>query len=123
MITDNIIIIGAVIVISLVIDGAILILSKILPKYSPSEIKESRYEAGNIPIRKQKQKLPMQYFGYMYMFMALEPVLVLILILSVYPSLSFYTLFALTAILFTPAIYFGYRMTLSMTYRGVADER
>jgi NADH-quinone oxidoreductase subunit A len=122
MVIDNIIIIGAVIGISLVIDGAILILSKILPRYRITEIKESRFEAGNIPIRNPKHRIPMQYFGYMYMFMAIEPVLVLLLLFSVYPSLNFYTLLAITAILFVPAVFFGYKLTLSMAYGREAYE-
>jgi NADH-quinone oxidoreductase subunit A len=122
MVIDNIIIIGAVIVISLLIDGAILILSKILPRYRITEVKESRFEAGNIPIRNPKYKIPMQYFGYMYMFMAIEPVLVLLLLFSVYPSLNFYILLLLTAVLFIPAVFFGYKLTLSMAYGREAYE-
>ncbi|MBO8181224.1 MAG: NADH-quinone oxidoreductase subunit A [Archaeoglobus sp.] len=119
---DNIIIIGALIVVSLVIDGAILVLSKILPRYKKSEIKILRYEAGNIPIRNPKKRIPMQYFGYMYMFMAVEPVIILLLVLAVFAGLSFFILLAVAAIAFIPAIYFGYMLTLEMAYRRVAYE-
>jgi NADH-quinone oxidoreductase subunit A len=122
MIIDNIIVIGAVIVISLVMDGAILILTKILPKYNITEIKESRFEAGNLPIRNPKHRIPMQYFGYMYMFMAIEPVLVLLLLFAAYPSLDFYMLLGISAILFIPAVFFGYKLTLSMAYGREAYE-
>lgn len=122
MIGDNIIIIGALIVVSLVIDGAILVLSKILPRYKKSEIKILRYEAGNIPIRNPKKRIPMQYFGYMYMFMAVEPVIILLLVLAVFAGLSFFILLAVAAIAFIPAIYFGYMLTLEMAYRRVAYE-
>jgi NADH-quinone oxidoreductase subunit A len=121
---DSVVVVIAVVVISLIMDGAILILSKILPKYTHNEIKISRYEAGNIPIKDPKSRIPMQYFGYMFMFMALEPVLVLILILAVTPTLSFFAILGVTALLFIPAIYSGYRITTSMAYfRGDADER
>jgi len=120
---DNIIVIGALIFISLFIDVAILILAKILPKANPTEIKISRYEAGNIPIRNPKYKLPMQYFGFMFMFMAAEPVIVLLLLFSVYPGTSFYILLAISFVLLFPAIYAGYRMTLEITYGKEMKER
>jgi len=123
MIEDNIIIIGAVILLSLVMDGAILVLAKILPRYKKSEIKVLRYEAGNIPERNPKKRIPMQYFGYMYMFMALEPVIVLLLIMAVFAGINFFMLLGVAAIAFIPAIYFGYKLTLEMAYRrGVAYE-
>jgi len=121
MIEDNIIIIGALILISLVMDGAILILSKILPRYKKSDIKILRYEAGNLPIRNPKKRIPMQYFGYMYMFMAVEPVIVVLLLLAVYPTLNFFLLLGISALIFIPAIYFAYKIALDMAYgRGEA---
>ncbi|AGK61717.1 NADH dehydrogenase subunit A [Archaeoglobus sulfaticallidus PM70-1] len=114
---DNVIVIGAVIVISLLVDAAILVLAKILPKYNLTEIKTSRYEAGNIPIREPKKRLPMQYFGYMYMFMALEPVLVIVLLLSIKPTISFFAILGISVILFIPAIYFGYNLANDIAYR------
>ena len=122
MIDDSILIIGALILISLVMDGAILVLAKILPRYKKSEIKILRYEAGNLPIRNPKKRIPMQYFGYMYMFMALEPAVVLLLILAIFPGMSFYILLAISAIAFIPAIYFAFKLTLEMAYRGEAHE-
>jgi NADH-quinone oxidoreductase subunit A len=117
---ENAIIIGFVLLVCVLIDIIILILSKIWPVYHLSEVKTSRWEAGNLPIRYPKYTLPMQYLGFMFMFMAAEPILVILLLFSAYPAVNFYILLLLALLLLLPAIYVGYKISVEMAYsRGL----
>ncbi|MHC1636304.1 MAG: NADH-quinone oxidoreductase subunit A [Candidatus Methanospirareceae archaeon] len=110
MMIENVVVIAALIAICLIVDGVLLIIVRILPRYSPTDVKMSRFEAGNIPIRYPKYTLPMQYFGFMFMFMAAEPVVVLLLILSAFPNLNFFIILSLSLLLLLPGIYVGYKI-------------
>jgi NADH-quinone oxidoreductase subunit A len=74
-----------------------------------SEVKNSRYEAGNLPRGIARGKIGFQYLGYLILFAAVEPIIILILILS--PSLSveykktMATILSSVAILFPVIIY------------------
>lgn len=113
MIENNVLVVGVLIFICLLVDGVLLILIKILPRYSPTEVKMSRWEAGNIPIKFPKYTLPMQYFGFMFMFMAVEPIIVLLLIFSAFPTVNFLILLLFSFLFLLPAIYAGYRMMIT----------
>jgi NADH-quinone oxidoreductase subunit A len=119
---ENAIIIGFVLLVCVLMDVIILILSKIWPVYHPSEVKTSRWEAGNIPIRHPKYTLPMQYFGFMFMFMAVEPILVILFIFSAYPSVNFYLILLLSLLLLLPALYVGYKISIEMAYEPSTKE-
>jgi len=119
---ENAIIIGLVLFVCVLVDVIMLILSKIWPVYHLSEVKTSRWEAGNIPIRLPKYTLPMQYFGFMFMFMAVEPILVTFLLFSAYPSVNFYLILLLSLLLLLPAIYVGYKISLEMAYEPSSKE-
>ena len=114
---ENAVVVGLVLLVCVLMDIVLLILSKIWPIYHPSEVKMSRWEAGNIPIRLPKYTLPMQYFGFMFMFMAAEPILVILLLFSAYPSVNFYLVLLLSLLLLLPAIYVGYKISLEMAYK------
>jgi len=111
---ENALIIGVLIVICVLVDGVLLLLVKILPRYNLTEIKTMRWEAGNPPMKFPKYTLPMQYFGYMFLFMAAEPIIVILLLFSAYPSGSFTILLLLSLLLLLPAVYVGYKITLEM---------
>ena len=111
---ENVLIIAVLVLICVAVDGILLLLVKVLPRYNLTEIKTMRWEAGNPPLKFQKFTLPMQYFGYMFLFMAAEPIVVILLLFSAYPSLSFTVLLLLTLLLLLPALYVGYKMTLEM---------
>ncbi len=119
---ENALIIGLVIFVCVLVDIIMLILSKILPVYHLSEVKTSRWEAGNIPIRHPKYTLPMQYFGFMFMFMAVEPILVMLLVFSAYPSVNFYLVLLLSLLLLLPALYVGYKISIEMAYEPSTKE-
>ncbi|MCK4476405.1 MAG: hypothetical protein KAU16_06730 [Methanophagales archaeon] len=110
----NAVAVGVLLLACILMDMAILILIKIWPIYHPSEVKLSRWEAGNIPIRLPKYTLPMQYFGFMFMFMAVEPILVILLVFSAYPTPNFYLVLLLSLLFLLPAIYVGYKISLEM---------
>jgi NADH:ubiquinone oxidoreductase subunit 3 (subunit A) len=111
---ENALIIGVLIVVCVLVDGVLLLLVKILPRYNLTEIKTMRWEAGNPPMKFPKYTLPMQYFGYMFLFMAAEPIIVILLLFSAYPSGSFTILLLLSLLLLLPAVYVGYKITLEM---------
>jgi NADH:ubiquinone oxidoreductase subunit 3 (subunit A) len=111
---ENILIIAVLIVVAVLIDGVLLLLVKVLPRYNLTEIKTMRWEAGNPPLEFPKYTLPMQYFGYMFLFMAAEPIVVILLLFSAYPSLGFTLLLLLSLVLLLPAVYVGYGLTLEM---------
>ena len=111
---ENVVLIGLVLLVCVATDFALLIIIKILPMYYPSEVKMSRWEAGNLPIKYPKFTLPMQYFGFMFMFMAAEPIIVVLLLLSAYPSLDFIVLMLLVLLLLLPAIGVGYKVSLEI---------
>ena len=111
---ENALIIGVLIVVCVLVDGVLLLLVKILPRYNLTEIKTMRWEAGNPPMKFPKYTLPMQYFGYMFLFMAAEPIIVILLLFSAYPSGSFPILLLLSLLLLLPAVYVGYKITLEM---------
>ncbi len=108
---ENILIIAVLIVVAVLIDGVLLLLVKVLPRYNLTEIKTMRWEAGNPPLKFPKYTLPMQYFGYMFLFMAAEPIVVILLLFSAYPSLGFTLLLLLSLVLLLPAVYVGYGLT------------
>ncbi|NVM23585.1 MAG: NADH-quinone oxidoreductase subunit A [Desulfobacterales bacterium] len=111
---ENVLIIGVLVLICVLVDGILLLLVKVLPRYNLTEIKTMRWEAGNPPMKFPKYTLPMQYFGYMFLFMAAEPIIVILLLFSAHPSLSFTMLLLLSLLLLLPAIYVGYEITLEM---------
>jgi|GEM_PF-280625 len=115
---ENAVVVGLVLGFCVIMDLAILVLSKILPIYFPSAVKQSRWEAGNLPIERPKYTLPMQYFGFMFMFMAAEPILVVLLLLSAYPTTDFILLLLLALLLLVPAIWVGYKVALEMAAGG-----
>ncbi len=112
---EAVLVIAVLILVCLLTDGALLIIMKILPRYNPTEIKMSRWEAGNIPIKYPKYTLPMQYFGFMFMFMAVEPIIVIVLLFSAYPGPWFLALLLLSFLLLLPAIYVGYKIAMEMS--------
>jgi NADH-quinone oxidoreductase subunit A len=112
---ENALIVVLLFAVCIVMDIALLILSKILPMYYPSEVKQSRWESGNLPIKNQKFVLPMQYFGYMFMFMAAEPILVVLFLFSAYPRApNFIIMLLLSLLLLVPAVYLGYQISNEM---------
>ena len=112
---ENALVVVVLFVVCIVMDIALLILSKILPMYYPSEVKQSRWESGNLPIKNQKFVLPMQYFGYMFMFMAAEPILVVLFLFSAYPRApNFIIMLLLSLLLLVPAVYVGYKVSVEM---------
>ncbi|RLG34862.1 NADH-quinone oxidoreductase subunit A [Methanosarcinales archaeon] len=109
---ENAAVVGLLLAVCVLMDSVLLILSKIWPRYHPTEVKMSRWESGNLPIRNPKYTLPMQYFGFMFMFMAAEPILVILLLLSAYPTVHLYpVLLLLSLLLLLPAIYVGYKVS------------
>ncbi len=120
---ENVVLIGIVLAVCVLTDVALLLLVKILPMYYPSDLKVSRWEAGNIPIRHPKFTLPMQYLGFMFMFMAAEPIIVLLLLLSAYPSMEFIALMLMVLLLLLPAIYVGYKASLDIAGIGAGHQK
>nr|QNO53348.1 hypothetical protein KFLEFLPM_00001 [Methanosarcinales archaeon ANME-1 ERB6] len=108
----NVVVVGLVLVICILLDIVFFTLTKIWPRYYPSEVKQSRWESGNMPIRLPKYTLPMPYFGFMFMFMAAEPILVIILLFSAYPTVYFYAVLLLSLLLLLPTIYVGYKVSV-----------
>lgn len=112
---ENVLIIGVLILVCLLVDGILLLLVKVLPRYNLTEIKTMRWEAGNPPMKFPKYTLPMQYFGYMFLFMVAEPIIVILLLFSAYPEYpGFMILLLLSLLLLLPAVYVGYKITLGM---------
>jgi len=111
---ENAFIIGVLILVCVLVDGVLLLLIRVIPRYNLTEIKTMRWEAGNPPMKFPKYTLPMQYFGYMFLFMAAEPIIVILLLFSAYPSGSFTILLLLSLLLLLPAVYVGYKITLEM---------
>lgn len=111
---ETVLLIAILIVVSVLIDGVLLLLVKVLPRYNLTEIKTMRWEAGNPPMKLPKFTLPMQYFGYMYLFMAAEPIVVLLLLFAAHPGTSYLLFLVLTLVLLLPALYVGYQITLEM---------
>uniref|UniRef100_A0A7C2SP28 NADH-quinone oxidoreductase subunit A n=1 Tax=Archaeoglobus fulgidus TaxID=2234 RepID=A0A7C2SP28_ARCFL len=111
---ENTLVVVVVIAVALITDIAVLVLAKILPRYRPTEVKVSRFEAGNPPLGLQKWTLPMQYIGFMIMFMAFEPILVIILLLSGTPTLDVIALTILALILLLPALHVAYNYSLEI---------
>ncbi|MET1124886.1 MAG: NADH-quinone oxidoreductase subunit A [Archaeoglobaceae archaeon] len=103
-----------VIAVALLTDVAVLVLAKILPRYRPTPVKLSRFEAGNPPLGLQKWKLPMQYVGFMMLFMAAEPIVALLILLAAFPSLDVYALTIAALIMFLPVAYVGYNYSLEI---------
>ena len=121
-IVENTLIVVIVVAVALITDVAVLILAKILPRYRPTDIKMSRFEAGNPPLGHQKWTLPMQYIGFMIMFMAFEPILVLLLLFSSTPNLDIFALTILAFLLILPALYVAYNYSLEIAkLRGDAN--
>jgi NADH-quinone oxidoreductase subunit A len=111
---ENTLVVVIVVAVALITDIAILVLAKILPRYRPTDVKISRFEAGNPPVGLQKWTLPMQYIGFMIMFMAFEPVLVLLLLFSGTPTLDVFVLTLLAFVLILPALYVAYNYSLEI---------
>jgi len=111
---ENTLIVTIVIVVALIADIAILVMAKILPRYRPTDVKISRFEAGNPPLGFQKWTLPMQYLGFMIMFMAFEPILVLLLLFSSFPNLDVFALTILAFLLILPGVYVAYNYSLEI---------
>ncbi len=120
---ENVVLIGVVLAVCVLTDVALLLLVKILPMYYPSDLKVSRWESGNLPIKHPKFTLPMQYFGFMFMFMAAEPIIVLLLLLSAYPSMEFIALMLMVLLLLLPAIYVGYKAAIEMADIGTKHQK
>ncbi len=107
---EAILLIGVILLICVLVDGVLLALVKILPRYDRTEIKTMRWEAGNPPMKNPKYALPMQYFGYMFLFMAAEPIVVILFLFAACPGLNFTVLLLLSMVLLLPAIYVGYKI-------------
>lgn len=101
-------------ILCLIIDGAIVVLAKVLPKYNPTFVKTQRFEAGNPPLAAPKYVLPMQYAGFLIMFMAVEPVLVLLLLFSAYPTIDAIVLILISIVLLIPVVYVSYQYALDI---------
>jgi NADH-quinone oxidoreductase subunit A len=123
MMIENALIISFVLLVCIILDIALILLSAILPRYHPSDVKQSRWEAGNLPIKYPKYTLPMQYLGFMFMFMAAEPILVILLLLAAYPAVNYYIVLLLALLLLLPAIYVGYKVSLEMAYRSISKSK
>ncbi|MFQ6054508.1 MAG: NADH-quinone oxidoreductase subunit A [Methanosarcinales archaeon] len=106
---QNALVVAGLVVVCLVIDGAIVLLSKLLPKYNPTPVKLQRFEAGNWPVGVPKSVLPMQYFGFLFMFMACEPIVVLLLLFSANPTDYAIVLLLLSLLILLPAVYVSYK--------------
>ncbi|WP_202320610.1 NADH-quinone oxidoreductase subunit A [Archaeoglobus neptunius] len=111
---ENALIVVIVIAVALITDVAVLLLAKLFPRYRPTDVKMSRFEAGNPPLGIPKWTLPMQYIGFMIMFMAFEPILVLLLLFSGAPTLDVFALTILAFLLMLPAIYVAYHYSLEI---------
>ncbi|MEM2070337.1 MAG: NADH-quinone oxidoreductase subunit A [Archaeoglobaceae archaeon] len=111
---ESTLVIAVIVAVALLTAVAVLILAKIFPKYTITDVKIARFEAGNVPIGWQKSKDPMQYIGFMLLFMSLEPVTVLILLFAAFPSIDVYALTLTALIMFIPAIYVGYRYAVEI---------
>ncbi len=111
---ENALIVAVVIAVALITDIAILVLAKILPRYRPTDVKTSRFEAGNPPLGPQKWTLPMQYIGFMIMFMAFEPILVLLFLFSGFPGVDVFALTVIAFVMLLPAIYVAYNYSLEI---------
>ncbi len=112
---ENALVVVLLFAVCIIMDVALLIISKIIPMYYPSEVKQSRWEAGNLPIKNQKFVLPMQYFGFMFMFMAVEPVIVTLFLFSAYPRApNFIPILLLSLLLLVPAVYVGYKVSVEI---------
>jgi NADH-quinone oxidoreductase subunit A len=57
-------------------------------KREGSDLKVSRYEAGNVPKYEARVKYGMQYLGFFIIFASFEPVVLLLLLIS--PSVKVY---------------------------------
>jgi len=112
---EVILLIGLVVLICVLVDGILLLLVKILPRYDLTEIKTMRWEAGNPAMKNPKYALPMQYFGYMFLFMAAEPIVVILFLFAACPGFNFLVLLLLSLLLLLPAIYAGYRIAGEMS--------
>jgi len=106
---EEVFVIGLVIGVCLITDVAIIVMAKLLPKYNLTELKTSRWEAGNLPVESPKYLLPMQYLGFMLIFMAVEPIAVVLFILSACPHINYYILLILLTMILVPGILIGYR--------------
>ncbi|MCS7121108.1 MAG: NADH-quinone oxidoreductase subunit A [Archaeoglobaceae archaeon] len=111
---ESILIVLIIIAVTLIIDLVIVVLAKILPKYKPTPVKLSRFEAGNVPVGFQKWKLPMQYIGFMVLFMTLEPVAVLLLLFAALPTIDVYAITLIALVMFLPVVYVGYDYSLEI---------
>ncbi|ADB58625.1 NADH-quinone oxidoreductase subunit A [Archaeoglobus profundus] len=105
---DALTLIGLVVAVGLVIDLIMLILTKLLPEKVKSEVKEMRYEAGNVPIERPKHALPFQYVPYLILFLAVEPIAVLMLLLS--PFSDYIKFLAVTLALLIPPLLGGVKL-------------
>lgn len=108
---ENAFVIGLILVVCVLTDVMILALSKILPRYNLTDLKRSRWEAGNLPVPNPKSALPIQYLGFMFIFMAVEPILVTLFIFAAYPGLNFYIILIVSLLIVLPAIYVGVKVT------------
>jgi len=68
-------------------------------KKEGSEIKVSRFEAGNVPKYEARVRYGMQYLGFFIIFASFEPIVLLLLFLS--PASSFYAGNVFYFVLFT----------------------
>ena len=107
-------VIALLILICLIVDGVMLIVIKILPRYKPTDVKMARWEAGNVPMPDQKYVLPMQYFGFMFLFMAVEPVAVLYLLFTACEMLDFVIFLLLSLAIVLPAVFVGYKLAVEI---------
>lgn len=115
---QNALVVAVLVVVCLVIDGAIVILAKLLPKYNLTPIKIQRFEAGNLPVGAPKSVLPMQYFGFLFMFLACEPIIVLLLLFSANPTNYAIVLIILSLLILLPALYVSYKYAVDISLKG-----
>jgi NADH-quinone oxidoreductase subunit A len=124
MLVENALIVLIVIGVAIATDIIIVLLAKIFPKYRPTEVKLSRFEAGNPPVGTPKWVLPMQYIGFMLMFMVAEPIVVLLLLLAATPTLDVMALTLIAFILLLPSLYVAYNYSLHIAgFKKINDMR
>ncbi|EHP68807.1 NADH:ubiquinone oxidoreductase subunit 3 (chain A) [Metallosphaera yellowstonensis MK1] len=64
--------------------GTYKLLSLIVP-HNPNPIKNSRFEAGNIPTGEGRLWFPLQYYGYLLVYTTLEPIVIILFLASAVP--------------------------------------
>lgn len=64
--------------------GTYKLLSLVVP-HVPNPIKNSRFEAGNIPTGEGRLWFPLQYYGYLLIYTTLEPIVIILFLAAAIP--------------------------------------